>query len=277
MKKVHQFYFTLALLLSLAYSFGYSQNQKEGIIEYSWSSIYIDSSQKENTNWREWNRIWFKDSCVVYELRINMESKDHSLEQTVVKKSYPVWKYVYLDLRTMICQEYSSFKDTAMPYCNYFLKSGDPMGIWKFFLSKDVSDTMPGTNAMSDTSINNILFKRIKVLYKYYRETGNNWVYYINCNTKFNMFHLNKTLNEMFPGCKATRLDLLDRNGRVTSRTEYKVISDTLSPEEEKIFQKWHQNACKTKLPLLSYEEAKRTCVATYEHENPTITIIPNK
>ena len=273
MKKVHLLYFSATILLSFAYTFGYSQYQKEGIIDnFTAAFLNNDSIHQEKPNWREFTRVWFKDSCIIYELRINYETRDQSLEQTTIKKSYPVWRYVYLDLRTMICQDYSSFKDTAMPYCNYFLKPTDISSVWEFYKNEKRYNSL---DVITDTVINNTVFKRTKMFYntpaKYYS------IYYLNCNAQKNMFDLDKSLNEMFPDCKTMMIEGFNLNGKLQNRTEYKIISDTLTADEKKIFQKWQQNACKIQLPLLSYEEARKSCVATYDHENPTITIIPNK
>lgn len=278
MRKNSILYSFLTLLFLLLHSSGYSQYQTEGLIEYSFSKTHNDDfANTEKIDWREWTKIWFKDSCVIYELRINFETRDQTPKGTVVKKSYPVWRYIYLDLNTMICQDYQNFKDTAKPFCNYSLKLNDTIGIWKFFAPKIVTDTIPGIATMSDTTINNTLFKRIKLLYKYYRETGDYSIYYLGCNIPKNMFHLNRTLDEIFSCCKGTRVELLDKNGKVTGRTEYKVISNKLTVEEENIFKQWHKNAATTKLPLLPFREAIRSCISNYQHENPTITIIPNK
>jgi hypothetical protein len=274
MKKYISRYTTFVIICFLFHNTAYSQSQ--GLIKYSFSSIHFnDSTKAEQTNWKEWMRIWFKDSCVIYEMRINYQTADQTPQGTVVKRSYPVWRYIYLDLRTMICQDYQNFKDTAKPFCNYSLKPTDYIGIWKFFAPKKNSDTLPGMTIISDTIINNSLFKRAKVLYKYYRETGNYFIYYLNCNVASNMFHLNRTLNEMFPGCKTIRIDLMESNGKVSARTEYEIFSDSLSAEDENLFKEWHKNSLKIQLPLLSYEEAMKSCIANYEHENPTITIEP--
>jgi len=265
------------LLSFLSQPPAHSQYQTEGIVKYTWSRIHTnDSTNKEKILWSEWSRIWFKDSSVIYEMRINYQTSDQTAHgTTVVKKSYPVWRYVYLDLRTMICQDYQTFKDTATPFCNYSIKLSDAISIWKFFAPKSDRDTTPGVSTLSDTIIGNSKFKRIKVLYKYHAQTGDYLIYYLNCNTIPNMFHLNRSLNEMFPGCKATRQDLLDRNNKVTGRTEYNILSDKLTDAEENVFRHWRDNAVKTKLPLLSYSQVYQMCPANYDHENPIIEILP--
>jgi hypothetical protein len=267
---------SIFLLTFILNAYSYGQYQTEGLAKYSSYEINTDNITKKKTVGHvEWTNIWFKDSAVIYELRINLESKESTIEGTIVKRSYPVWRYVYLDLRTMRCQDYFNFKDTAMPLFNYLLKSNDTVSLWRFFIPKTKYDTLPGMFTMKDTIMDNIVYKRVKVLYKYYPEQNYFGVYYFDCNTKKNIFHLNRTLSDMYPNCKSNRIDFFDSSGNVSIRNEYKIIKDTLSCEEECIFKQWQKNAKKTKLPLLSYSETKRIPIPYHEHENPTIKILP--
>ena len=254
----------------------FSQSQSEGLLKYSTYDISINNLTKEEfIEHLEWTNIWFKDSCVIYELRINLETNNQTKDGYVVKKSYPIWRYIYLDLKTMICQDYFNFKDTAMPLFNYSLKSNDTLSIWRFFSPSARSDTLPGVFTMQDTVLKNKIFKRVKVLYKYYPQLNYYVVYYFDCNAKKNIFHLNRTLSGMYPNCKANRMDFFDSTGNVMIRTEYEIIKTKLNNEEERIFKQWNKNARKTKLPLLSFSEVKKVPLPYHEHENPKITILP--
>jgi hypothetical protein len=247
----------------------YSQSQTKGLVNISdWFIRMFDTIPvKQET------KIWFKDSCVVYEIRANFESSESTPEGTVVKRSSPVWKYAYLDLRNMHCQEYLHFKDTALPFCNYVLKPGEMIG-WKFYMPKSPRDTGTGIISMSDTLINNKVFKRLNGIWKDPVETLYN-ISYLDCNAPKNMFYMAKTISEMYPGCKVTRSDIFDSNGKLLSRFEFEVIRDMLNVQEEALFKQWEENSAKTKLPLLSHSEAEQIMIPNPEHENPTITIVP--
>ena len=263
------------LLFANAYS------QKEGLAKYT--NENLPNKYDSSLNLPGWLSdkntfagIWFKDSCVVYELRIRSETSESTPQGTVVKKSYPVWRYIYLDLRTMICQDYHTFKDTATPFCNYVLKPNEPTGIWKFFTFKKFLNRSLNMFTMADTTIDKTFFKRIKVPNKYYPQNFYK-IYYIKCDAAQNIFHLNDTLDEIYPGCKSTISDFFDSTGKLLIRDKYEIIRDKLTAEEENIFKQWQQNAKKIKLPLLTYEEAMRSCVANPEPEIPTIIIEPLK
>ena len=267
-------------LTLLFFTCGYSQ--KEGIFKFSTENLPSKYDSSRNlpewlSNMNSFTKIWFKDSCVVYELRIRYETRDQTPQGTIVKKSYPVWRYVYLDLRTMICQDYQHFKDTATPFCNYFIKPEDTLRFLNFFSKKTSLDITQKKILLSDTVINRTIFKRIKVFYKYYPQQNFYTIYYQNCNVPQNIFYFNTTLNKTYPGCKTVIGDFFDSTGNLLIRDKYEILTDKLTLEEKNIFKQWYQNSLKTKLPLLPYEEAIRSCISNYEHENPTIKIIPNK
>lgn len=259
------------------YQFGYGQSQTSGLIKFTITMQRNGHGQQKQDQWSESKKIWFKDSSVIYEIRTELETSESTPQGTVVKKSHPVLRYVYLDLHTMSCQDYHMFKDTAQPFCSYNLKWNDTTDLWKFYYTKEVSDTAPGMSVMSDSMVNNISFKRIKVLDQHYPQQRFYNVYYLNCNTFQNMFNLNRTLNDMYPGCKTTMSDLFADDGNLIFRAEYEILEDKLNQVEEKVFNQWHENAITTKLPKLSYKEARKNCIVIPEHENPTISIIPNK
>jgi hypothetical protein len=89
------------------------------------------------------------------------------------------------------------------------------------------------------------------------------------------MFHLNRTLSDMYPNCKSSRLDFYDSTNKVIIREERNVVRDTLNSTEKCIFKEWNRNAVKIKLPLITVSEAKRIPIRDPEHENPSITILP--
>jgi hypothetical protein len=278
MKKKYQYFsFIFPLLCFLQNTHTYCQYQSKGLVK---TSEYIptriignrildkDSLLKKETN------IWFFDSTVIYEFRINLKSENQTSEGWVVKESYPVQSYIYLDLRTMICQEYLSFKDTAKPFCTYRFGPSDYM-VWRFFDQKGKDDTISGTIPMKDTSINNKIYKRIKVLYKYYSIEKNYIIFYIDCAAKKNIFHGMRMLEEMYPGCTATFNEFYDENGGLMQRSGYEITRGSLSNEEECIFRSWTKNAANNKLPLITQDKARKIILPYPEHENPIITILP--
>jgi hypothetical protein len=269
MKKKHPPFIVLFLICLLFSIKSYSQYQTEGLVKISdWFIRMHDTiPAKQET------RIWFKDSCVVYEIRANLESSESTSKGTVVKRSSPVWKYAYLDLRNMHCQEYLHFKDTSLPFCNYILKPDEMIG-WKFYMPKSSMDTGTGIIPMSDTTIDKKVFKRLNGIWKDPVETLYS-ISYLDCNAPQNIFYMGKTISEMYPGCKITRSDVFDSDGKLLSRFEFKIIRDKLTEEEESALNQWEKNAKNTTLPLLTQAEARQIAIPNPEHENPTIRIEP--
>ena len=90
----------------------------QGVIQQRQFFInFKDSTELPYTNME--NIIWFQDSCVIIEMkRINNYFSNDSFE----KRSYDFYKYTYFDLRSMTCQDYHNFSDTALPFTNYYKK-----------------------------------------------------------------------------------------------------------------------------------------------------------
>ncbi len=223
------------------------------------------------------NKIWFKDSSVIYEFRIEMNSYGSIEEGTIVKSDYPIASYFYLDLRTMRCQQYDNFKDTAKPLYNFEIKQEDALPFWRFYNSKNVSQVTTGDmTALPDTTIANVSYKRIAIPHK----NSSYWftVYYIKCNAAQNIVHMNRGLEQLYPGCKAFRNEFWDAEKNIVSNVfEYKIINDTLSETEEHIFTNWVENAKNPSLPVVSFNESNRGFSDNYKFdEKPTITILRN-
>lgn len=257
-----------------------SQAQNEGLVTIqSYSPIDLSGvplGTKDILLMQE-KKMWFKDSCVIYEIRTNLHTTESTNEGEIVKKSFPVLRYVYLDYRRMICQDYLDLKDTALPFCNYVLKPSDPIGIWQFFAPKNELDTLHGVFPLCDTLINNKNYKRFKILYRYYEYEKAYSIYYFDCNEKQNKFNVNRTLSDMNPTCKSSRSEFFDETNKLIYRSECNVVRDKLNLTEENIFKQWGQNALATKLPLITVSEASKIPIRDPEHENPIITILPRK
>jgi hypothetical protein len=278
MKKRQVRFIVILLMLFVQSTDTFSQYQKEGLVDFA-SSWFIDFSnvKTKDSMATQHEQMWFKDSCVIYERRTHLETSEDAKEGTVVKKSFPVWRYIYLDLKTMLCQEYLDFKDTSMPFCSYKIMPTDTMGFWNAFALKKKSDTLHGVFPMMDTIVEKKIFKRVKILYKYYEYEKSYCVYYFDCNAQQNIFHLNRTLSDMYPRCKSSRLDFYDSTNKVIIREERNVIRGKLTALEEAVFKQWHKNLINIKLPLIKVSEAWRIPIRNPEHENPTITILPKE
>ena len=107
-------------------------------------------------------KIWFKDSCIILEqkvVNINTNYGDSGVQRS---ESYDFYKYTFMDIRTLICQDYYYFSDSAVPICNYKLKKTDDNG-WIFYAINKPIETLGKLSPIPDTLINNRLYKRIKI------------------------------------------------------------------------------------------------------------------
>lgn len=229
---------------------------KQGIISYQTYFTDYDSLTRLPLFNTSENRIWFKDSSVIYEIKIIKIKTDHTPKGTFEKTTFDLLKYTYLDLRTMRCQDYFSLKDTALPLDNYILKPGEGFG-WEFFTAKNSNDTIGIRSTLPDTIIDNKVYGRIKIR-NHPDTSGYDYEYYLDCNLKNNMFHLNPTLDEMYPKCKVVRYVLKSKDDPFTTIVNTKIISDTLSKVEVAVFTKWGHNAITTKLPVINSKEANK-------------------
>jgi hypothetical protein len=255
--------------------FSFTQALKQGVFKFSTNEIFNTDLNNEIVGRKNFAHLWYKDSTVVIEHRINYRSEDQTPEGWVIKESYPVARYMFINLRTMLCQEYLNFKDTAKPFCNYQLKVSDTSEFQYFFTPKSSNDTLHGVFPLNDTIVNGINFKRIKILYKHYEFEKSYSLYYLDCRPNESIFYLNKTLSEIYSGCKAYRADFCDASGKPIIRTEITNIRNKLNATEENIFKCWTKNAVITTLPLISHSQASRINIPFPEHENPKITVMP--
>lgn len=239
----------------LIYSNCISQHLSEGIIN---CINHNDFPQPSSIHDYEY-KIWFKDSCVIYERKMFISSETQYSDTTIINSdTYEVFKYTYLDLRNLHCQDYYNLNDTAKPFCNYFLKP-DQIIVWQFYAEKKNQDITEKMIDIGDTVIQHQHFKRIKTVNKY-GTSGDEYVFFQNCNNPLNIFHINKTLDEKFPHCPVTRSELIDSNSVVKVSFEFRIVESSLSDGQKKIFLNWGENAKKSYLPLLSYDEATANC-----------------
>jgi hypothetical protein len=260
------------------------QLQHEGLLNYITNYPIDISTTKEYPIEKKENKIWFLDSCIIWEQRINYVTEEPADTGRIQKYSYPVSRYVYFDLRTKHCQDYISLKDTAMPFCNYSLKDSDHSPFYGFFFPMNYIyplDTLDVITDMTDTTISNAVFKRVSRLRKTPLEGYIRSTFYLNCSMPRTIFQFGsfvKNIEAMYAGCQIVKSELIfDSSGIKLGGAEYKIIRDKLTKEEKNIFKCWEQNSKKTTLPLLPYSEVMKLIYPSPEHENPIITNVPRE
>lgn len=247
----------LAIAMISLNSPGKKKILRQGVLTHQ---VYFTNVEKTDTlplvnNFE--SRIWFKDSCVIYEVKVQW-GVNHMMENGISRKDgYDILKYTFLDLRTKKCQDYLNFSDTATPVVNYQLQKSDVVS-WQFYYDKDPRDSAGIKSFLPDTLINGVTYRRIRFLNK-----GDGFAYektnYLDCQSKRNIFHINRALDEAYPDCQVVRSDMrTDLNSPLTSVFIARIDREKLTSSELKIFEKWKNNGISTKLPLLRFEEANR-------------------
>lgn len=240
---------------------------KSGIIRIDNYFINIDSTKPMPlpVQYRTM-RIWFKDSCIIVERKLINETENNEVVDSIVKRvyrvSYDVMGYTYVNLQTKSGQNYFNFSDTALPVGNFILEDKELDFVVNFNRKKDL-DIKGELTQLPDTIENNILYKRILVT----RNTGSDTAECLNCldcQSPKTIFHLNSTLDEMYPGCRVVKGIFWAHQAYVYSGiplkwvTEFRIIQKKLSSNENKIFKQWRKNAALSSLPIISYDSANR-------------------
>ena len=197
---------------------------------------------KNNLYWPD-TKIWYKDSMVIEQIPgLYMNTDTNGIETRWVKTEY----YTFIDLRTKSFYDYSSFSDTAGLIKKYIQADSTPVsGGWNFYAQRDWPGQLTPVS-LSDTLIDNIVYKRIQVI-KEPDSTQQNkkiWIGYLNCDRKNTLFMFDKSLSKT-TGCPIVRFDeqpLPEFVFRPVS-AQIEFISDTLSNDELKVFNAWEKNA----------------------------------
>ena len=206
------------------------------------------------------NRIWFLDSTVVYEIKMYHNYIDKQGEKNRNFGYWKDYKFSFLDLKTMRCQDYRTFSDTASPICSYKIGEDESFG-WRFYSSKKTTDTAGKINELEDTVINSKIYKRIQVL-NVDSANGYEYVYYFDCNSPKSIFHLNKSLDDYFPDCQTIRFDLRGNlTLPLTQVMEWKFETQKLFPIELRVLKKWSENMKNTNQEFVDFKVASKECI----------------
>lgn len=201
-------------------------------------------------------RVYFLDSTVIYEVRILRLRENEQGTGKNQENSRPISKYTFLDLRTMLAQDYLDFHDTAKPKLSYPLLK-DEYVKWRFYaknLSNELGDRL---QELSDTVIGNQQLKRVLLTIQENGMAGH-YICYIDCEFPKSIFHFNKSLEKKYGECVVNRMDFpLDSiSGNVYMANEFYFERKHLNSFEEKVFRAWKENSTDKKLRLSTYKES---------------------
>jgi hypothetical protein len=157
----HYFYFLL--LFNCSCSQAVFKSIDEGLMY--WKIYFINTNPKEPAPFEYiGGKIWFKDSCFILERKSLNSIDTFSQKGNIHSQEYLFYKYTFLDLRNMHCQDYLSLQDTATIFCNYFLNPAQKENLDNRFYGKIIPYFVPDTTfELTDTIIKGENFKRVQL------------------------------------------------------------------------------------------------------------------
>ena len=184
-------------------------------------------------------KIWHKDSLVIEEITgVNtvMTSKDTTT-------TFPLIGYKFIDPRSRTIYDYKTFSDTSRIVKTFPLTDSlmDGPG-WNIYSEK--APAIGGESiALKDTFIENVNYKRYKCNFKWDNPEKVYLIGYFNCDNKDCMFSLEKFYSRKIQ-CPMVKF-FSYRTSKTTPYGSMEVfyLSDTLSPEDIKVFDAWERNA----------------------------------
>lgn len=214
------------------------QLASSGIVRVKRQLFEIDSTQALKPALTIEFNIWHNDSIAIEEvkmLRINTGAKGNQSTEQVVTH------YVFMDARTHSFYYYKNFSDTATFFKSYAgVDSFRVDGGWNFYAPKELSYI--GTpEALTDTTINGINFKRVRFKIQmgknYYASIG-----YFQCDKKGTIFTLYRSYSEKLD-CPLVRLDDFPLDKGAPTSTQITFLTDVLSQKERRVLAAWEENA----------------------------------
>ncbi|MBA2329002.1 MAG: hypothetical protein H0V91_05230, partial [Flavisolibacter sp.] len=146
----------------------------------------------------------------------------------------------YIDLRTKTVYDYSSFSDTAILLTKRFLPDTMFMDYgWNF---NQISKVVGNPVELSDTTIENVNYKRAKFSTEEYDKDKVYQIGYFTCDNKGLLFSLKKSFS-FKPNCTMTKI--FGYNVGVPTpfaSKELVFVSEELSNYEKQVFKSWKQN-----------------------------------
>lgn len=196
-------------------------------------------------------KMYFKDSAVIVKtmgLVIGTDTNGHT--HTEVKLAY----YTYIDLTKKGFYQYNSFTDTATIINKFTVTDSNSLQIesimWSFYdlPIKQIGDFF---EILTDTSIAGVTYKRKSFLQEFHGRNDsifkNTIVGYYRCDKLQTLFRYGENFSKEEP-CPLVRVEFFPLPPLLPwwkSLMEVEFVSDTLTPEELKVFSGWEQNAKK--------------------------------
>jgi len=221
----------------------YSEQQKSRINEHQTNVGIIQlKSTFYNTNgtiaFSDLKKVWYRDSLSIEQ--VNKTNFETSAGATTVTSSVLIYRLIDLDSRTLY--DYKSFSDTALIVHKSVLPDSMMLDYGWSYYSKEVRQIQGVPQALNDTVIDNISYKRFRFnfsrddLHKSYK------IGYYRCDKKGRQFSLEKQFSEKLNCTMMKFVEFRVDNSNPTASLEIEFLSDSLTADEHKVFDAWEKN-----------------------------------
>ena len=238
----------LCCFCSLSLSCSVQKNKAQyscGIIKYALKKFDKQTNEyiTDETFWQN-PRIWYKDSLAIEEIKGVTIQQEANGKET---RSVAVMHFTFIDIPSRSLYEYTSFSDTARLLRKYTQPDSVIVpGGWTFYAPAKEYPGYDLPETMSDTSINGVLYRRMRIKYTNPSlpwQAKQIYVAYFRCDKKDQMiFSLVKDFGEKL-GCPCTRLDEMVPSDVISLSQQIEFVADKLTAEEIKVFDTWEKNA----------------------------------
>lgn len=197
-------------------------------------------------------KLYYLDSTVIIEFVTSV----YDFGIAPAQRKPPFLKtlyFTYLDLRTLMCQDYRKFDTSAIPESNY--KANKRTLLWNFFqLDSNENKYKTSQMALSDTTVDEKIYKRFLINYNISGDTSMNQIMYLTDKYNDSLFHFSVFTDRLNFPFKIWRIETYS-NYKLQMFSYNEQLSKKLNDFEQCVFQKWKLNSVNTKLPVISTEE----------------------
>lgn len=199
----------------------------------------VDTALK-NPYWIFRDKVWCYKTMAIEEVRY-LSILDSS---NVRKEDYRIQSYRFSDFQKDVFYEFRSFSDTASLIGAYSYKDTLPRsGGWMFKRNSHI-EYEGDAKEMPDTVVGGVSYKRLKTM-SFRKNIPYVTECYFRCDQQGTVFNIDKELSKK-TGCPLTKTfsyPPVPTNSALRLDFEIRYLSDTLTKDEQKIFDAWEKFA----------------------------------
>lgn len=212
------------------------KSEKQGLVHLT--THFYDTIGK--VTYTDILKIWYRDSSVIEEInRIGTITNGSGVTRT----EYTLILYRYIELKSKTLYDYKSFSDTAKIIHKAILPDSMMLDYGWTFYSDKIIKIKGEPEALTDTTIDNLNYKRAKFSFERHDPKKNFLIGYLRCDRKEILFSLEKRYSRESNCTMVKFFDFKVGRERPYASQEVDFISDMLTSEETKVFDAWERNA----------------------------------